>query len=113
MAALAEWHFGRGPGYCRGCRDTGAPCADPWGRRGGACAYRANAAQWFEEAQAQDIVLSAPLVRAGMNGTPTSLDRSAALATARALGYDERVVALLLPAAERGLAAAVAEDREE
>ncbi len=48
-----------------------------------------------------------------MNGTPTSLDRSAALATARALGYDERVVALLLPAAERGLAAAVAEDREE
>ena len=25
--ARAEWHFGDGPAYCRGCADLGRPCA--------------------------------------------------------------------------------------
>lgn len=72
------------------------------------CPYIENQMQTEEGAQAWDLTLksSGQLRLCGMGGV-AGIDLGAALKIADALGYDLRVMAYLLPSAERGLVSAL------
>jgi hypothetical protein len=117
LRARAEWHFGGGPEYCRGCVAAGAPCAaglrgakpatgpGPVGRL---CPYRETALVSLEGWQAWDVASKcAGQLRILPTGGMAGIDFAAAFACGQALGYDLTALAELLPAAEAGMVTAI------
>jgi hypothetical protein len=96
----AGWHWGGGAGYCGGCRSSGRDC-------GGACPYVSSQLQTIEGWQAWDVATRALMVTVLGRAVVPAIDRTLALTQAESLGYDVRVVVLLLPAIEAGLWEAV------
>ena len=78
------------------------------------CPYHAHRPQTLEGNQAWHLIeLCQGQLRLGGMGVVAGLDMTAVLATARALGYDERAMALLVPFGEAGLVKAVNRRDEE
>ncbi|MDJ0685400.1 MAG: hypothetical protein QNJ84_11915 [Alphaproteobacteria bacterium] len=78
------------------------------------CPFNAHQPLSEEGAQAWDVLLKcAGQLRLGGMGGVAGLDLGAAFTMASALGYDRKAMALLLPAAERGLVAALNAKRTE
>jgi len=89
--------FDNGPGYCRGCRESGLSC-------GNACPYRSHESLTEAGWQAWDVLLRiAGQLRFAPGGAVTGIDLGVAMHMAEALGYDVAAVADLLPDAEAGL----------
>ena len=102
LRARAEWHFGSGPEYCRGCTALDRDC-------GLACPYAAHAPASVEGAAAW--AAGTTCVTATMAGV--DLDMLAALATAREMGTSGWAAAELLLAMRMGLAAGSASRHAE
>ena len=100
--ARAEWHFGSGPDYCRGCAALDRDC-------GLACPYAAHAPASIEGAAAW----AAGTTCATVTMAALDLDMPAALATAREMGAFGSVAAELLLAMRMGLAAGSASRRAD
>jgi hypothetical protein len=111
IRALCRWHFqpGRGPEYCRACRDDDLPCSrgEP-GADGRLCPYREHALITDQEHEAWDILLACEgQLRLAPTGHVVGIDMDAALKIGAARGSDLAVLSELLPAAEAGLVEAL------
>jgi hypothetical protein len=103
LRELAEWHFGEGPDYCRGCVETEAPCAraEPW-----ACRYRELQPQSEEGAAAWGLITACgTALRVGPAG-PIGFDWPSILAAADAWDVERAALVRFLPEIERGMVAA-------
>lgn len=100
--------------YCKGCRESGAPCASGGrGANGARCPEHENAAMTAAGALALDIAFSPGVaLRAGMAGVVVGVDYRAALAIAPH-GLDREAFKALLLQAEAGMLAGYAKVQSE
>ena len=117
IRALCRWHFqpGRGPEYCRGCREDGLACSrGERGADGRLCPYREHALISRQEHEAWETLLACQgQLRLAPSGRVIGIDMNVALRIAAALGYDIAVRSELLLAAETGLVEALTSDSQD
>ena len=116
ISALCRWHFqsGRGPEYCRACRDDSLPCTqgEP-GADGGLCPYHEHALISRQGHEAWDVLLACQgQVRLAPGGNVIGIDMSSALKLGAARGSNLAVLSELLPAAEAGFVGALCADAD-
>lgn len=111
IRALATWHWGRGPEYCRDCRALGEPCATTERWR---CRYLELAPRAAAGAAVWGLVNACgQVLRFGVWGQVMGLDWDRLFLVAGELGVPREALIRLLPALEAGLLAGVHGDDQE